>query len=113
MTKVKAALGASAALALCLGGLTATAESHPTARAAGGRPAKGGPITVKKWYVARVSRARIRTRNGKWHECGSYDASRLTTHFSCSIANSRFRTIHASISGNLEVPDGVLSASVG
>lgn len=97
------------AIVLGLGTLTASAESRPMAA----HPAKGAPVTVKKWYVARVQRARVQIRHGQWHECGSYEPSRLTTHFSCSIANSRFRTIHASITGSLEVPKGTLSASIG
>lgn len=105
----RAVLGASAALALGVGGLAAAAGSGPVSTAA----AKGGPITVDKWYVARVQRARIRIRHGRWHECGSYQPVGVTTHFSCSISNSRFRTVHASITGSLEVPEGVLGASVG
>jgi hypothetical protein len=109
MEAARAVLVSSAALALGVGALAAAAGSSPASTAA----AKGGPVTVNKWYVARVQRARIRVRHGRWHDCGTYQRANVPTHQTCSIAKTQFHTFHSTVSGNLELPEGVLSASVG
>jgi hypothetical protein len=101
-----AALGSTAALALggsaSIRGLATVAGAH-----------EPFPPPVVRWYVESVHKARPAIRHGHWRICGYYGYSRLVTHFACSIARSRYRTVRAEIRGDLKVAKKALNASIG
>jgi hypothetical protein len=64
-----------------------------------------------KWKITRVTHARA--RRGAWHNCVSFAKAPHTASATCALGRSRSTTVTATLTGNLEVPRGTLSAAVG